>query len=226
MTKNDTDSIIRKKVFSTLINLILLIITLLIAFLSLLQKSLVFDKTPYIEGLGLIFVLVYLVSQRQTSGLIEFSNLYTQTKEMLTQISNSELESTIFKAIIKSGKTLLLFALTNLLLTLVNIIVFKHLSWGNIIFSSLLIWPLFGKFQIREELKCSIYSGQTVKHILHKDSIEIFTDTIDTIHQKIMLKDLKLFYKTSQWLIFKRKKYPDYIILENRSDPNYIPTIK
>jgi hypothetical protein len=213
---------ILKKVLPVMTNFILSIITIFIVVLSLWQKSLISDTTPYVEALGLIFVLFYSVLQRQTSGETEFANLYNQTKEILTQISNSEMERNIFEAVIKSGKVLMIFGLTNLILTLINIIVYQRPSWGNIIFSGLLIWPLIGKFQIRQELINSIYSGQKVRHILHKDSIELFTDNI---HQKIMVKDLNLFYKTSKWLIFKRKKYADYIILDYKHQPPiYIST--
>ncbi len=202
-----------KYLLKIIIYLILLTIALFIGYISIIAKFLVPDSELYIKALGLIFVIIFTIFQSLLKDKPVFSDIITWTGEFNTRISLIDMENLIFKSSLKTARLIIIFGTYNLILVLINLIGFSYISWGNIIFSGLLIWPIYGRFQIRREIENSIYNSEKVKTIIKTDLIELITEKI---HHKINNKDLEFIYKTPKWIIFKRIKYYDYVIFENK----------
>jgi hypothetical protein len=194
--------------------IVLLLITLTEVIISVFHESLfLFEPTPYILGLGLLFLLIFTLIQSFLKTDIDFHNILTWTGECITKIQIKEMSNILYYSAIKTGLLVIIFGIINFILLILNLILFEYVSWGNIIFSSLLFWLIYGKFQIRHEITDSIYYGKSVKHIIKHNSIDLITDSL---RYELNIKDLKFEYIDSNWVIFKRKKFNDYIILENR----------
>lgn len=200
------------RIFRILIYLLLFLITLIVVIVSVFHDSLmIFEPTPYILVLGLVFSIIFVL-HGFLRNYIDFHSIVKRDGEFTTKISISEMSTILYYSTVKTGLPIIAFGAVNLVLTIINLFIFKYVSWGNVIFSGTLFWLIYGKYQIRHEIIGSIYNGNSVKHIIKHNSIEIISYNL---HYELNIKDLEFEFINSNWVIFKRKKFNDYIILTN-----------
>lgn len=193
--------------------LALLVIALLTVYISIFHESLfIFNPKSYIIGLGVLFAFVFRIFKSFFVERPDKTFYENYTKEQTVSISKSEFEYIIFQSFFKSGILFFAFCMINLLLAVFFILFQNYISIGNIVFSAPLIWPVYGKFQIRQEIQNSIYYNSSVNQTIKEDSIEIRSDNL---YHEINYHNLEYFNKTDKWTILKRKKFDDYILIHN-----------
>jgi hypothetical protein len=206
---------ILRQVLKILINSLLMVFILMTIYISLFNYSLlIYEPTPYIETCGLIFSIVFVLGRKWKTKMIEYTNFKSLIQEQKIELTSDKFEKLIFLSFLKSEIMLIVYGSVNLLLTLINIIVNDYTSWGNIIFTGFLIWPLIGRFQIRREIKKSIYYNKIINQTFKEDYIEIYADRV---HQKIKYHDLRYRCQINHWIILEREKSDDYLLIKSNS---------
>ena len=192
---------------------ILLIISILTIYISLFYDSFLLDgPTSFIYVLGISYEIVFAVIYNLLDKPFDFSIYQNLMKEHTIELSTREFVNIIYISFLKSGWIIITYGCVNLLLALLNIVFKDYISPGNIIFSAILFWPLFGILQIRREIKTSIYYNSRINQVINHDSIEIISTNL---HQKIKFSDLTYLGYSNNWTVFQRKKFDDYILIKS-----------